>query len=97
MSTLALFIWGATLAIVLLVIVPVALSLLTRALTAARNIERYLSDMLEAGVKIVGHTEAIPALNDTLATAAAMKPVAESIEGKTGVVAGILAKRAEEG
>ena len=96
MSTLALFIWGATLAIVVLVIVPIALSLLTRALTAARNIEQYLADMLEAGVKIVGHTEAIPALNDTLATAAAMKPVADSIESKTGVVAGILAKRAED-
>ena len=51
--------------------------------------------MLEAGVKIVGHTEAVPALNDTLATAAAMKPVAEAIETKTGVVAGMLAKRAE--
>jgi len=96
MSTLALFIWGATLAIVALVIVPVALSLLSRALTAARNIEQYLADMLEAGVKIVGHSEAVPALNDTLATAAAMKPVADAIETKTGVVAGILAKRAEE-
>ena len=96
MSTLALFIWGATLVIVALVIVPLALSLLTRALTAARNIEQNLTDMLEAGVKIVGHTEAVPALNDTLATAAAMKPVAEAIETKTGVVAGILAKRAED-
>ena len=53
MSTLALFIWGLTIAIVALVIVPVALSLLGRALTAARNIETYLADMLEAGVKIV--------------------------------------------
>lgn len=96
MSTLALFIWGATLTIVALIIVPVALSLLSRALIAARNIERYLADMLEAGVKIVGHSEAVPALNDTLATAAAMKPVADAIETKTGVVAGILAKRAEE-
>jgi len=96
MSTLALFIWGATLAIVALVIVPVALSLLSRALIAARNIEGYLADMLEAGVKIVGHSEAVPALNDTLATAAAMKPVADAIETKTGVVAGILAKRAEQ-
>ena len=96
MSTAALFIWGATLVIVALVIVPVAVSLLTRALTAARNIEQYFHDMLEAGVRIVGHTEAVPALNDTLATAAAMKPVADAIETKTGVVAGILAKRAED-
>ena len=96
MSTLALTIWGVTLAIVALIIVPVALSLLGRALTAARNIQGYLHDMLEAGVEIVGHTEAIPALNDTIATAAAMKPVTEAIETKTGVVAGMLSKRAEE-
>jgi len=96
MSTLALFIWGATLAIVALVIVPVALSLLSRALIAARNIEGYFADMLEAGVKIVGHSEAVPALSDTLATAVAMKPVAVAIETKTSVVASILAKRAED-
>lgn len=96
MSTLALTIWGVTLAIVALIIVPVALSLLGRALTAARNIEGYFHDMLEAGVEIAGHTEAIPALNDTIATAAAMKLVAEGIEAKTGVVAGMLSKRAEE-
>ena len=94
MSSLALFIWGLTLAIVALVIVPLALSLLGRALTAARNIEGYLNDMLEAGVKIVGHTESVPALNDTLATAAALKPVADAIEAKTGVVAGMLSDRA---
>ena len=96
MSTLALTIWGVTLAIVALIIVPVALSLLGRALTAARNIEGYFHDMLEAGVEIAGHTEAISALNDTIATAAAMKLVAEGIEAKTGVVAGMLSKRAEE-
>lgn len=96
MSTLALTIWIATLVIVVVVIVPVAVSLLSRALRNARAVERYLSDMLDAGVKIVGHTEAVPALDDTLATAGAMIPVAESIEVKTGVVAGMLAKRAEE-
>lgn len=96
MSTLALTIWIVTLVIVVVVIVPVAVSLLTRALRNARAIEGYFSDMLDAGVKIVGHTEAIPALDDTLATAGAMIPVAEAIEAKTGVVAGILARRAEE-
>ena len=96
MSTLALTMWIATLVIVVVVIVPVAVSLLSRALRNANAIEGYLSDMLEAGVKIVGHTEAVPALDDTLATAGAMIPVATVIEEKTGVVADLLAKRAEE-
>lgn len=96
MTALGMTIWIVTLLIVALVIVPVALVLLSRALTAARAIERYLADMLEAGVKIAGHSAAIPALDETLATAAAMKPVAEAIDAKTGTVAAVLSKRAEE-
>ena len=92
MSTLALTIWIVTLLTVVIVIVPVAVSLLSRALRNARAIEGYLSDMLDAGIKIVGHTEAVSALDDTGATI----PVAERIETKTGAVAGMLAARAEE-
>lgn len=97
MTGVALGIWIVTLLIVVLVIVPVAVSLLGRALAAARAIEHYLADMLEAGVKIAGHTEAVPALDTTLATARAMGPVAQAIEEKTGVVATLLSERAKEG
>ncbi|WP_137125077.1 hypothetical protein [Roseomonas sp. HF4] len=79
MSGLALAIWAVTLVIVAVVIVPLALSLLGRALTAARNIEGYMQDMLTAGVGIAGNTAAIPALDTTLATTAAMAPVAQGI------------------
>lgn len=79
MSGLALTIWAVTLVIVAVVIVPLALSLLGRALAAARNIEGYMKDMLTAGVGIAGNTAAIPALDTTLATAAAMAPVAQGI------------------
>ncbi len=48
MSNLALFIWGGTLGIVVLVIVPLALSLLSRALRNARSIEHYLSEYTPA-------------------------------------------------
>ena len=96
MPGLALAIWIVTLLVVALVIVPVAVVLLRRVLNAAWAIERYLADMLEADVKIAGHTGAIPALDKTLETAAAMHPVAEAIEAKTGVVAGMLAARAEK-
>mgnify|MGYP001806624763 FL=1 len=79
MSGFALTIWAVTLVIVAVVIVPLALSLLGRALAAARNIEGYMKDMRTAGVGIAGNTAAIPALDTTLATAAAMAPVAQGI------------------
>jgi hypothetical protein len=97
MTTLGYAIWIATLLTVALVIVPVAVSLLGRALAAARAIERNLADMLTAGVKIADHTGAVPALDQTIAAAVAMKPVAQSIEAKTGVVAKLLAGRAAAG
>jgi hypothetical protein len=95
MSTFALTIWITTLVIVVVAIVPLAVSLLARALRNARSIEGYLSDMLDAGVKIVGHTQAVTALDQTLSAAGALKAVAPAIEEKTGVVADILSKRAE--
>ena len=51
--------------------------------------------MLDAGVKIAGHTEAVSALNNTLSAAGKMGEVAPVIEKKTRLVAKILAKRAE--
>lgn len=97
MPAAALVVWIATLAIIAIVIVPVAVGLLKRTLIAARRIEAYLADMHAAGVKIAEHTGAVPALDDTYATAAAMRPVAESIEAKTGAVAALLAGRAAQG
>lgn len=95
MPTAALVIWIVTLAVVALVIVPVALVLLRRVLNAAWAIERYLGDMKTAGLGVAGHTGAIPALDATRDTAAAMQPVAREIEAKTGAVATLLAGRAE--
>jgi len=97
MPTAVLVIWIATLAVVALVIVPLAVSLLKRTLAASWKIEAYLADMHAAEVAIAGHTGAIPALDDTFATAAAMKPVADGIEAKTGAAAALLAARAAGG
>ena len=97
MTGLDFTIWIAALVIVGLVIVPVAVHYLRCALKAAWAIERNLADMLEAGVKIAGHTGAVPALDATIATAVAMKPVAVNIEAKTGLVAALLAGRAAQG
>lgn len=94
MTTTAFAIWISALLLVALVIVPVALHYLRRALKAAWAIERNLADMLDAGVKIAGHTDAVPALDTTIKTAVAMKPVAESIDAKTKAVTELLAGRA---
>ncbi len=87
-------IWIALLSVIAIVIVPFAVGLLRRALKAARNIEGYLADMLTAGVGVAGNTAAVPALDQTIDRAVAMKPVADGIEAKTGAVAALLAKRA---
>ena len=90
-------IWTLTLLLIVLVIVPVAVSLLRRALKAAQNIEGYFSDMKDAGVLIAGHTAAIPALDQTIETAVAMKPVADNINAKSAIVATLLSERAGGG
>ncbi len=94
-TTAGLAIWISLLVVIAVIIVPLAVGLLRRALKAARKIEAYLADMLEAGVGVAGHTAAVPALDQTIEWALAMKPVAEGIEVKTGAVADLLARRAE--
>ena len=87
-------IWIVLLVVIAAIIVPLAVGLLRRALKAARNIETYLADMLTAGVGVAGNTAAVPALDQTIEWALAMKPVAEGIEAKTGAVAELLSRRA---
>jgi hypothetical protein len=94
-TSAGLAIWIVLLVVIAVVIVPLAVGLLRRALKAARKIEAYLGDMLTAGAGIAGHTAAVPALDKTIDWAVAMKPVADAIEAKTGAVADLLARRAE--
>ena len=96
MTSAALVIWILTLLVVALVIVPIAVSCLRRALKAARNIGHNMRDMLEAGAKIAAHTGAVPALDETINTAVAMKQVSENIEAKTAAVAQLLSTRASK-
>ena len=94
LTSAGLAIWIVLLVVVAAIIVPLAVGLLRRALKAARNIETYLADMLTAGVGVAGNTAAVPALDQTIDWAVAMKPVAERIEAKTGAVADLLSRRA---
>lgn len=90
-------IWLATLVLVVVVVVPLAVALLHRTLRAAQAIRRYLDEMLLAGAGIAGHTAAIPALDDTVATAGTLLEVAGRIQQHSGNIAAVLAERAARG
>ena len=97
MTDLGLNIWLITVLLIALVIVPVAISLLSKTLKHAKSIERYLSDMLNAGVPIVSHTAAIPAVDDLIVVAKKLKANVEPIESGTGSLAELLVQRANGG
>ncbi len=91
------YIWGGTLLVILVVIVPLAVFLLNRTLTAAWSIRRYMADMLAAGVGIAENTSSIPALNDTIAVATDMVETAKGLEDHSGAIGGVLSQRAAGG
>lgn len=79
-------IWWATLIIAVVVVLPLAVYLLHRTLTTARQIERYAARALDAGVGIAGNTENIGALEGTISTATEILETARSIEQRTGAI-----------
>ncbi len=87
------WIWGITLAAAILVIVPLALYLLQQTLNAARMIERYLAEMLTAGVGIAGYTAAIPALDNTISVATTILGVAGNINSHAEAIEGVFVAR----
>lgn len=91
------WIWAATLGIVIVVIVPLAIALLHRTFRAAWSIRRYLREMLRAGVGIAGNTASVTALNDTIRVARTLVETAGSIKGHTGTIASVLQSRAAGG
>ena len=98
--TLPLFvyiIWGGTLLMVLLVIVPLAVGLLHRTLNATWSIRRYMAEMLAGGVGIANNTGSITALNDTVSVAKDMVNTAKSLEDHTAAIAEVLSQRANQG
>lgn len=86
-------IWWATLIVAVVVILPLAVYLLHRALRAARQIERYAARALAAGVGIAGNTENVSALEGTITTATGILQTARSIEERTGAIEGVFKAR----
>ncbi|WP_119066976.1 hypothetical protein [Rubrobacter indicoceani] len=87
-------VWWATLIVAVVLVLPLAVYLLNRALRAARQIERYAARALEAGVGIAGNTENISALEGTISTATGILQTARSIEKRTGAVERVFELRA---
>lgn len=75
------WIWAITLAIITFVVVPVAVYWLHRLLKAAKSIERYTREMLEAGVGIAKNTAAVPALEQTLQVAGSLVEASKLLKG----------------
>lgn len=88
--SIAVIWWGMLIATVAGV-VPVAIALLSRALTAARQIEKYTAEALDGGVKIAGNTANVVALKDTISVAPRLLAAAGSLEQHTAAIAAALA------
>lgn len=86
-------IWWATLIVAVVVVLPLAVYLLHRALRAARQIEDYAARALAAGEGIAGNTQNIGALEETIPVATGVLHTAESIEERTGAIEGVFAER----
>jgi hypothetical protein len=87
-------IWIVVLAVAVLVILPLTVYLLQRALNAARNIERYLAEMRDAGVGIANNTQHIKALDDTIQVAGQLLETAGSIDEHAATIESALTARA---
>jgi hypothetical protein len=95
-SPAVLWVWGITVAAIAIVIVPLAVYLLHRTLTASRSIERYLRESLEAGRGIAANTEAVTALEETIAIASSLLGTTRKIQQHTAAIPGALRGTAED-
>jgi hypothetical protein len=89
--TAALWVWAITLAVVTVLIVPLAAHLLHRTLRAAQLIERYTRESLAAGVGIASNTTAIAALDETIQAASALLQAAEALKRRTAEISDAVA------
>jgi hypothetical protein len=90
-SEAVFWIWGITLGLITFVIVPLALYLLHRTLRAARSIERYTREALDAGAGIAANTAAVAALEETITAAKSLLEAAELLKRRTAEIADAVA------
>lgn len=93
MPAIVNILWIVVLAVAL-ILFPFIVRLLHKTLIAAKNIERYLKDMKEAGLGIAGNTEHIIALNSTIDVAVDILDSAGKINSNAETIKGVMADRA---
>ena len=93
MPAIVNILWIVVLAVAL-ILFPFIVRLLHKTLIAAKNIERYLKDMKEAGLGIAGNTEHITALNSTIDVAVDILDSAGKINTNAETIKGVMADRA---
>jgi hypothetical protein len=86
-------IWWAGLLVTLVIFVPLAVYLLHRTWRAARSIQRYAAETLQAAGGIVRNTANVSALDTTIAVAGDMIGVTGGVERKLATVATVLEER----
>lgn len=88
-------IWWAGLVVTLVVFVPLAAYLLHRTWRAARSIQRYAAETVQAAGGIARNTAHIGALDVTLAVAGDLLEAAGAVERKLDTVATVLEGRGQ--
>lgn len=87
-------IWWTGLILTLLVFVPLSVYYLNRTWIAARSIQRFAAEALQAAAGIAGNTANIVALDTTIEVATQILGTAGSVAGKLDTVANVLEQRA---
>ena len=93
MPAIVNILWIVVLAVAL-ILFPFIVRLLHKTFIAAKNIERYLKDMKEAGLGIAGNTQHITALNSTIDVAVDILDSAGKINSNAETIKSVMADRA---
>jgi hypothetical protein len=89
-------IWLVTLVLIVL-ITPLVVYMCWRLVRAARNVERHFAVTLQAAAGIARSTAAVPALEDTIATAGGILTTAGSVDKTSGAIEELLVGRLQRG
>lgn len=89
--------WMVTVAVALVVFVPLSVYMLASLLRATRSIQRYAHDAVAPARAIAAGTSAIPALDGTIAVATDILAAAEGVAQKLDTIATVLEARSGRG
>ena len=89
----AVYILWIIVSAVALILFPFIVRLLHKTFMAAKNIERYLREMKEAGMGIAGNTGHISALNSTIEVATGILDSAGKINANAETIETVMADR----